>query len=342
MPRAWIHLRGAAGLIRSAAARGLDPERLWALLGAQPSAVEDPDATVDLERVYDVWEAFYEQVKDPGLAIEVTRSGRRPPNDILLFSVMTSPTFGAALDTAVRFLRMRATSFQWERVSDEDGGAWLVQHRPGEDRIGRRLAIEATQAEFVAISRGFSGMDWTPTEVRFEHPPLGPSRAHQEFFRGPVKFGEARNAVGMEGRLLARAMPKGDVALSAYFQQQVEGVLRKRGEAEPEELSEAVRRLVMRDAREVPSLEEAARQLSMSGRTLRRRLEAEGTRYQELVDEVRAAISKRHLGLRGLAVGEVAYLVGFSEPSAFHRAFKRWTGMTPQEFRTARWEEARP
>lgn len=342
MPRAWIHLRGAAGLIRSAAARGLDPEKLWALLGAAPSATNDPDATVDLERVYDVWEAFFEQVKDPGLAIEITRSGRRPPNDILLFAVMTSPTFGDALDTAVRFLRMRATSFQWERVSDEDGGAWLVQHRPGEDRIGRRLAIEATQAEFVAISRGFSGMDWTPTAVHFEHPPLGPSKAHQEFFRCPVSFGVERNAVGMEPRLLTRAMPKGDPTLSAYFQQQVEGVLQKRGEAETEELTEAVRRLVMRDAREVPSLEEAAKQLSVSGRTLRRRLEAAGTRYQELVDEVRAAIAKRHLGLRGLAVGEVAYLVGFSEPSAFHRAFKRWTGMTPQEFRTARWEEAAP
>jgi AraC-like DNA-binding protein len=318
----------------------MDPERLWALLGASPSATNDPDATVDLERVYDVWEAFFEHVKDPGLAIEITRSGRRPPNDILLFAVMTSPTFGDSLDTAVRFLRMRATSFQWERVNEEDGSAWLVQHRPGEDRIGRRLAIEAMQAEFVAISRGFSGMDWTPTEVQFEHPPLGPSKAHQEFFRCPVKFGVERNAVGMESRLLRRPMPKGDPALSAYFQQQLEGVLQKRGEAEPEELTEAVRRLVMRDARDVPSLEEAAKQLSVSGRTLRRRLEAAGTSYQELVDEVRAAIAKRHLALRGLAVGEVAYLVGFSEPSAFHRAFKRWTGMTPQQFRTARWEEA--
>jgi AraC-like DNA-binding protein len=338
MARAFINVRGAAGLIRAVAARGVDAQRLWELLGVPPSMVNDPDATVDLERVYDVWEAAYARLQDPALAMDITRAGRRPPQDIISFAVMTSPTFGDALETAVRFLRVRATSFRWELVRD---GAvlWVVQHREGEDRIGRRLAVEATQAELVMFSRSFSGVDFAPTEVHFEHPVLGVTRAHQELFRCPVTFGAARNAVGLDSRLLSRPMPKGDPALAAYFLEQARQALQRREQAEPEDVTDQVRRVVAQDPRDVPSLEAAARRLGMSGRTLRRRLDEAGSSYQALVDEVRAAIARRHLGMRTLALGEIAYLVGFSEPSAFHRAFKRWTGMTPQEFRASRQAE---
>lgn len=338
MARAYINVRGAAGLIRTVAERGVEPEPLWALLGIPPATTQDPDAVVDVERVYDVWEAAYAKLADPGLAMEVSRTGRRPPQDIISFAVMTSPTFGDALETAVRFLRVRATSFRWELVR-EDEVLWVVQHREGADRIGRRLAVEATQSELVLFSRSFSGLDAIPTEVHFEHPALGATRAHQEVFRCPVRFGASRNAVGLDVRWLSRPMPKGDPALAAYFLQQAQQALQQREQAEPEDLTEQVRRLVVLDPRDVPSLEDAARRLGMSGRTLRRRLEEAGTRYQSLVDEVRAAIARRHLEMRGLALGEIAYLVGFSEPSAFHRAFKRWTGMTPQEFRAARQAE---
>lgn len=71
----------------------------------------------------------------------------------------------------------------------------------------------------------------------------------------------------------------------------------------------------------------------MSGRTLRRHLSERGASFQSLVNEVKARLAERHLSERRLAVGEIAYALGFSEPSAFHRAFKRWTGKTPAEFR---------
>jgi len=76
-----------------------------------------------------------------------------------------------------------------------------------------------------------------------------------------------------------------------------------------------------------------AREMAMSPRTLQRRLAAEGVSYHDLLDDARKAAASRHLTESTLAIGEVAYLVGYSEPAAFHRAFKRWFGTTPEAFR---------
>ena len=82
-----------------------------------------------------------------------------------------------------------------------------------------------------------------------------------------------------------------------------------------------------------PKLDAVAKAVAMSGRTLQRRLREAGTSFQDLVDEERRSAARAYLGDRHLAVAEIAYLLGYSEASAFVRAFKRWTGMTPKQFR---------
>jgi len=81
------------------------------------------------------------------------------------------------------------------------------------------------------------------------------------------------------------------------------------------------------------SLEKVAGQLGLSGRTLQRKLQERGTTHQELLDQMRKELAVRYLREPEMAICEVAYLLGFSESSALHRAFKRWTGKTPSEFR---------
>ncbi len=78
-----------------------------------------------------------------------------------------------------------------------------------------------------------------------------------------------------------------------------------------------------------------AEQLRMSTRTLARRPTDEGTSHKEILDDLRGELAQRYMGDANLAIAEVTFPLGFSEPSAFHRAFKRWTGRTPSEFRSA-------
>ena len=79
-----------------------------------------------------------------------------------------------------------------------------------------------------------------------------------------------------------------------------------------------------------------AREMAMSSRTLQRRLAAEGVSYQELLEDARKEAAGRYMSESTLAICEIAYLVGYSEPAPFHRAFKRWYGMTPEAFRQKR------
>ena len=83
------------------------------------------------------------------------------------------------------------------------------------------------------------------------------------------------------------------------------------------------------------SIERVAKQLGMSARSLQRRLADEGTGYNDLLTEIRAEFAKRYLSRKTVSASEVAYLLGFTEPPAFFKAFKRWTGMTPREFQLA-------
>ena len=85
-------------------------------------------------------------------------------------------------------------------------------------------------------------------------------------------------------------------------------------------------------------IQSVARALGTSARSLQRRLSAAGTSYHDLLDSTRCEAATRYLQDRRLSIGEVAYLLGYSEPPAFHRAFKRWNGITPQEFRAKRAE----
>jgi AraC-like DNA-binding protein len=102
-----------------------------------------------------------------------------------------------------------------------------------------------------------------------------------------------------------------------------------------------VRRVLMsRLARGESDIELVARELAMSSRTLQRRLAAVGLSYHELLDRARRETAERSIADSSLSIGEVAYLTGYSEPAAFYRAFRRWTGVTPQVYRV-RWGNGR-
>ena len=98
-------------------------------------------------------------------------------------------------------------------------------------------------------------------------------------------------------------------------------------------LTSQIRRLLGRDCQQWPDLESVARQLHSSPQTLRRRLREEGSSFQELKDHLRRDLAIYHLGRNDLDIQAIAEQLGFSEPSAFHRAFKKWTGLTPGAYR---------
>jgi AraC-like DNA-binding protein len=145
------------------------------------------------------------------------------------------------------------------------------------------------------------------------------------------------NAIELPLSLVDRALPQADPALYRVIERHAEALLAARP-APQDTTSERVQRVLIEalnaNSSDV-SLTAVAAELRLSERSLQRRLAGEGTSFDALLERLRLDLALRYLGDQSIAIAEVAYLLGYSEPSAFHRAFKRWTGRTPSAVRRA-------
>jgi AraC-like DNA-binding protein len=172
-----------------------------------------------------------------------------------------------------------------------------------------------------------------PLAVDFRHAAPADASEHARLFGVSPRFGVEVNAIEFDRATIEQPLASADPALSSVIERHAEALLAARPEP-AETTANRVRRLLgaMLGEGEV-SLAGAASRLRMSERSLQRRLAAEGVSFDAVLDELRRDLALRYLADARLAIAEVAYLLGYSEPSAFHRAFKRWTGETPAEAR---------
>lgn len=323
----------ASGAIRKlwSALEGHAAAALVERVGIDPAVIDDPDARVPLEKLHALWEAVLEV--EPRADGAVLGAERYSPGDYGLvgFVAMNSPTLGEAIRQAVRFLGLW-TDDPGMQLRD-DGTVSVVYRTKFADRVGWRFATEATHAELLNGARLVTQKHITPLEVRFEH--IGPRdiSAHEAFFGCKVRFRAPDSALVFRPEDLALPLPKADAQLGEYLRSIALQALEKRGGVESSPLDK-IRGIIAEELqRGVPSLEQVAKSLATSERTLRRRLESEGTSFRELLDETRAGLARSYVSDRRIPLSEVAFLLGFSEPSAFHRAFKRWTQTTPNAWR---------
>jgi AraC-like DNA-binding protein len=187
----------------------------------------------------------------------------------------------------------------------------------------------------VARGRQISGRAWPLRAVGFAHPPPADDREHRRFFGCEVRFAEPEDSLAFDREFLDAPLPAADPALSSVLERYGDGLVARLPAGDPF-LDDARRAVAALLRGGDTSLEALAARLGQSRRTLQRRLQALGTSQQDLVDSVRRELALLWLADPRTSITEVAYLLGFSEPTAFHRAFKRWTGTTPAEHRRAR------
>jgi len=313
----------------AAIAAGHDPQKLPAIEGSGRSAVAFGER-LPYESQLALWETLMRASHDPGFPVFVGSRTQPKDYDVVGFAYMTRANLREALDQAVRYSKVWSDASGWE-VRSDDVTLTLTLQIDEPDRLGARCETEALFAEMVHSARSLTGVDFDPIEVRFRHAAPRETRAIEAFFQAPVRFGAPRSELVFDVARLATPLLKADPDLAAFFQRSADDLLERYGS---EGLARRLRGLLSGElGRALPTLETAAARLGVSARTLRRRLHEEGTTFQDVLDETRCELAKRHLGEDRLALSEVAFLLGFSEPSAFHRAFKRWTGQTPLAYR---------
>lgn len=318
-------------IVAGAAAQGVAPPDLLEAAGVDAAILADPDARLPRAAENRMWHEAARLTRDEAFGLHLPE---RLPTDglgAIGFALRSSPTIGGAYDRVGRYMRLVAHGPLLHVVLD-DTVARLQHTPPAGDPAPTRHAVEFLLASLVDLARRGVDASFTPRAARFRHPPPMHGGEHHRVFGPDVRFEVDRDEVVIDRAFLDRPQREAEPALCEVLDRHLAAVLA----ALPPEgsfLERARAALASELADGDPTLESLADRLRMSPRSLQRRLQQEGCSLSALLDRLRADLAVQHLRESRQSIAEVAFLLGFSEVSTFHRAFKRWTGLTPAAYR---------
>lgn len=282
-----------------------------------------------------LWEAILALVRDPGFSIRVARDDAVPDYGIVAMGMLTRPDLGEALRFLVRAFGLWTRSAAW-RAHPSGAVIELELLQGGAPRLGLSCTQELLLADVASLVRtGLGAPAWAPLRADFRHARPADTARHEAFFAAPIAFGQPRTQLVIDAADLQRPMQRADALLSGYFDAQAARALAETGAHSGDlvVIEAAIQRALGAGD---PRVETVSRELGLSTRTLRRRLEGHALSFKALVDRIRCDRALRLLADPDLTIGEIAYQLGFAAPSPFYRAFRRWTGASPERYRPRR------
>jgi AraC-like DNA-binding protein len=284
-----------------------------------------------------LWAVAEQLTGDPDVGLHSAESYNPGALSIVGYVILSCRTAGEALERLARYAPLLNEGLQVRVVHYLSTTTCRFGAAEGVDSFLRRAprqAIETLAAGIVLTLARLATRPPQPMAVNFRHAAPPSVAEHLRLFGPVLRFEQPENEVVYTTEALAAGMLSADPALLEVF----EGDARRRLEQLRSHGTVSGRVQVLVGARlkgEVPSLADIASELAMSERSVQRSLSEESTSYREIVDEVRKDLALAHLSRPGASAADVAFLLGFSEPSAFTRAFRRWTGSSPRQFRCA-------
>jgi AraC-like DNA-binding protein len=324
------------GLAAFAATKGASRAVLLERAGIDPAALVDCDNRIALDRYKAMMRAAQSMTGDPALALHYGEAVDMSEVSIVGLIMHASETMG---DAFVQMQRYGRLALEVEGVNDgprfdlvpRNGQLWMHDQRANPNDF-----LELTEGTFARLVCGPRRFLPQPhvLEVHVTHPAPAYRAAYEHVFQCPVTFESDWNAMRVDPQITGWRV--------ARQPRYVFGVLTERADALSRELEDSRTTrgrvqnalLPMLHTGDV-SADAVAQTMGFSRQTLFRRLKAEDTTYEEVLDGLRHRMALHYLNGKRASVNETAYLVGFSEPAAFSRAFKRWTGRTPSQARAA-------
>jgi AraC-like DNA-binding protein len=308
-------------------------EELLAAAAIDPQQLDDAYARVPLDTYERAQLAALELSGDEALGLHMGEQSSSSAFAVLGHVTEHAPTLRQSIHTLSRYSRI--VTDDSESVLCEEGETALIHcAQPSYVSRSLRLSLELAMSGLVRLMRLFVGAHARPRRVLFEYEAPAYHAEYKRIFGGAERFGQAFTAIEFDRAWLDCTQLHKDPELYTALKAQAERQLGRL--TRDADLAELVRQhLAGCDPRHMPTMDEVARHCGMSARTLRRRLFAEHSAYKELVERALADAAKRMLEDPATSIHQTAYAMGFATPTAFHRAFKRWTGMTPKEHKTS-------
>ncbi|MFT7772195.1 AraC family transcriptional regulator [Roseateles sp.] len=334
IPHTTVRVAALFGLAALVFAAGADFEVLLRHVGIDEGLLQDPEHRITFRQFVQVLDAAAALTGDDCLGLHLGTAQSFQVAGVLGYAVQASSDVRSQLALAARYMALHQDGATFEL--EVEGDIALLRYVVNDAHVTRhRHDAEATLALGINQWRSQTGQPyWAPSSVHFEHP-APPSEAEQElrrFFRCPVHFGESFDGMRFPAAFLETPIHSADPALHQILTRYADECLTRHNV--PKTFAAQARRLITGGlGNGHATIDDVARKLAMPTRTLQRRLAEEGLQFGELVDHTRRELAAQYLGDRRLSLTDAAFLLGYSDLTAFHRAFRRWFNQTPLEYR---------
>jgi AraC-like DNA-binding protein len=321
------YFAGAAGF-------DLTMDGLLSQAGETVMQVSVLDGKIAAQSHYDILGLVAKQVPDrAAVSIRHAKSINIDKLGVLALACKAATNVGGVLQRVARYHTLLSDSIRYH-LDEQRDVTLLRQDILVGSGPGLVFSPEAGLSAMFQVIDQVAAERITPQLVTFKHEPPRDARLFDEFFSCPVQFGAAADGVLFSKATLEIENKLGDHALSEYLTQHLEAELEQL-KTEPSLVRNTKEEIARVMSEGLPKMADVARELGFSVRSFHRRLADHGVNFQTLAEETRRDIALSMLRDEGCPLTEVAFLTGFSEQSAFNRAFKRWTNETPAAYRKA-------
>lgn len=325
-----LMIRALSGVVERA---GGSRQRFLAEAGLEAGLAEDMTARLPVEVYRRAIAAALHVTGDPAFGLHMGEQASSLMFDVLGPLIERADTLRQAIETMNRYARLAAEGHEPQLHESGTKAAIRFPSLRGNSDAAR-LTAEFALCALLRPLEQFAGSAVRPTRVAFAYREPPYSNEYRRIFGDAVQFGQAVTELVFPRAWLDRAQRYRSPELYALLQTQAERTLvRIERDASLAQRIEHI--LSTYGPRQIPTMDAVARELELSARSLRRRLRAEGVAYAALVERSRVSTAKRMLEQPNSSIQETAYAMGFAAPTAFYRAFKRWTGLTPRQYQAS-------
>ncbi len=326
------HFRVPGRLRNKLEESGVRPSAVLRRAGLPASLFDQTRILVTTEELFALWRAIGEISTDPGIGLKLGTETRTERFHPMAIAALSTENFSAAVTHMGRFKRLTCPEEMLQQIDEEEWSIrfrWLlaVDEEP-------RVLTEYCFAWLLTLGRHGSGTHITPLRVEFAQP-RSHIKAIERHFACPIVTGAAHNTIVFRAQDAQLPFVTRNAELLDMLAPQFDQELKLAREQET--FAEIVRAAIQeRLTGHRPSIDDVARQLHLSSRTLQRRLQESGSSFQRVLDEARHQMARYYLSNSVLELNETAYLLGYEDSNSFVRAFRAWEGVPPGHWREAR------
>ena len=320
-----------ATMIRVGAEHGISSDTLLKNTGISAAQFDDPSARLTYQQLLLLADNLMRAYPSGTLGLDLGKAININQLGMLGYAILSCADLRSALRLGLKYHTLVDPAFTFEVVDQgETTAIRLTSHIPFENMY--RIMCDVFIGMFATLARFLTGNDSIDAlEVHLNHPQPDYAAAYVELTRCPVLFDQPRTELILDSHLLDTPLAMADKATAAMAENQCADILARMGPKEG--IVAKVRRILLSNPGVFPPVDVVAGHLATSTRTLSRSLQDVGTSYQRILDEVRKEMAIEYLRNSNLPIEEIAALVGYSDPSNFRKAFRRWTSHAPSYYR---------